>query len=119
MNRTWRVDETEVGNITLSVSDGDEYIYIHVGYQHHPPEQLRNDLEALARGDDPRSWDGNELIVANRIINRGRELPLGKLKPEERLCNQAKLNIKSKVICNQDGPVVENMGSVGKKIFAV
>lgn len=120
MNRTWCVLESNTGFITLSVSDGDDLIYIHTGYQLHPPEQLKNDLAALSMGDDPRSWDGNLLITSDQITNRGRELPKGKLRPEANPFNfPINLNITSKVICTQDGPLPENMGAAGKRLFAI
>lgn len=120
MNRTWCVLESNTDFITLSASDGDDVIYIHTGYQYHAPEQLKNDLAALSMGDDPRSWDGNLLITSNRITNRGRELPKDKLRTKENPFNfPGNLNITSKVICTQDGLFPENMGAVGKRIFAI
>jgi hypothetical protein len=117
--KTYYVLESEVGSISLCVSDGAEVIYIHTGYQHNAPEQLRLDLEALSRGADPRTWDGNELITKHRITNKGRELPFGKLRPEEQFCNLNNQHIKSKIIYTQDGPIKENMGAAGKRAFAI
>ena len=116
MNRTWCLLLSDTGLITLSVSEGCD---VSGGYRHHAPEQLTNDLAALIRGEDPRSWDCNALITMDQITNRGRELPSGKLKPEERLHNLVRLNIKSKVICTQNSPLPGNMGVVGKRLFDV
>lgn len=120
MEITWFVTESKVGALTLYVNAGDELIYAHTGYQHHAPEQLKNDLAALLQGDDPRSWDGNDLIITDQhpITDKGRVLR-HKLKPEEWPYDPTPMNIESKIIYNQDGPIIENMGAAGKRIFNV
>jgi hypothetical protein len=120
MKNTFIVTESKVGALTLYVNAGDELIYAHTGYQHHAPEQLKNDLAALLQGDDPRSWDGNDLIITDQhpITDRGRVLRR-KLKSEEWPYNSSPANIESKIIYNQDGPLPENMGTSGKRIFAI
>lgn len=120
MEMTGFVTESKIGAVTLFVSEGDELIYTHTGYQHHDPKQLKNDLVALSQGVDPRSWDGNDMMVTDRhpITDKGRVLR-HKLKPEEWPYDATLVNIESKIIYNQDGPIIENMGAAGKRILNV
>ena len=100
MKRTWEVTENDGGGVTLYVWENNKLIYAHTGYE-YLPSNLKNDINALHNGDNPRFWDGNDLddLDDNESINT--------------------YDDKCKVICNQNGPInIEDMGRAGRSIFA-
>lgn len=60
-NYNYKVFEDNGGGLHLFVlGEGGAPIYAHTGYE-QVHGQLRQDLDALAAGDDPMTWCGNEL----------------------------------------------------------
>ena len=60
--KKYEVYESNAGNLTLIAYNKDGHAdYIHTGYE-FVRGQLKQDLQALAEGDDPATdWDGNEI----------------------------------------------------------
>lgn len=60
--KKYEVYESNAGNLILIAYNEDGRAdYIHTGYE-FVPGQLKQDLQALANGDDPvDDWDGNEI----------------------------------------------------------
>lgn len=60
--KKYEVYESNAGNLILIAYNEDGHAdYIHTGYE-FVPGQLKQDLQALAEGDDPATdWDGNEI----------------------------------------------------------
>ena len=57
---SFKVTENNGGGIALAVKDGDQFIYIHTGYE-GVEGQLIEDINALFDGQHSSEWDGNEL----------------------------------------------------------
>lgn len=61
MDFSFEVFESNGGNLTLLVYDAEgEVVYLRTGYE-HAQGCLLQDLAALDAGEDPTTWDGNEL----------------------------------------------------------
>lgn len=60
--KKYEVYESNAGNLALIAYNKDgQADYVHTGYE-FVPGQLKQDLQALADGDDPATdWDGNEI----------------------------------------------------------
>lgn len=60
--KKYEVYESNAGNLILIAYNEDGHAdYIHTGYE-FVRGQLKQDLQALANGDDPATdWDGNEI----------------------------------------------------------
>lgn len=120
--RTWQVIEDNGGGLTLYVWDAAEaLIYAHTGYEYTPPQQLRDDLAALASGERPETWEGNDLINPETIQGvRGdaeadTDCPLthAEYYPGDEALAACT------VIFDQDGPCKPAaMGAAGRLVFA-
>lgn len=101
---TWQVIEDNAGGLHLAVLEDGRCIYYGHGYEHNE-DGLRADLDALRRGDDPRT--------------DGWEYPDGIVDPQAAYDDLTSHEHGWQIVADHDGIYYDRMGSAAERVFMV